>query len=46
MGKPQPRPKRQKLPVVELSLNNNDQRVEFATLDALTAEDQQEGFYT
>ena len=46
MGKPQPRPKRQKLPVVELSLSNNDQRVEFAALDALTAEDQQEGFYT
>jgi len=46
MGKPQPRPKRQKLPVVELSLNNNDRRVEFAALDALTAEDQQEGFYT
>ncbi len=46
MGKPQPKPKKQKLPIVEFSLSDSAQRVEFATLDALTTEADQEGFYT
>ena len=46
VGKPRSQPKRQTLPLIELSLCETGQRVEFATLEALTKEGYLQGFYT